>query len=399
MCRIADVLIALQQVGNVQYIGWVLEVPCRRKMVTVLQQQAKSMEHELEKWKEELKTMREQYYELNYYTTLQLLILRRELGLIKSQPSAVLKPNVVTLLRSISLQISSIEASQVVHSVTSSVNQALPSAVPELSPKASLDVASNIESSHAPESVVACNKPSLSKEVLASADVQVSMDTRKRDLPKFSVESLTDDQAVIMTYCQDKLGFSRVLVLKAFEECGGDAPTFDVQNWCVENADKYQHLEQALMETDQNDPLSDDEEEEEVLSEYSSEPDTEMLLVCQPQRAVYGKFFGNSDHDKCIIEKFINLEHHMESSVASNTPGIIQIEVAQKPLVDKYNPTVAELVSAGFVVEQSIDAVKRYETLDAAMEYLMSSDEEAGLFHSSGYETQPTDECAPVEQW
>ena len=85
--------------------------------------------------------------------------------------------------------------------------------------------------------------------------------------------------------------------------------------------------------------------------------------------------------------------------MASNTPGIIHIEVAQKPLVDKYNPIVAELVSAGFAVEQSIDAVKNYETLDAAMEYLISSGEEAGLFHSSGYETQPTDERTLVEQW
>ena len=290
MCRIADVLIALQQVGNVQYINWVLEVPCRRKMVTDLQQQAKSMEHELEKWKEELKTMREQYYELNYYTTLQLLVLRRELGLIKSQPSAILKPNVVTLLRSISLHISSVSASQLVHSAISSVNQALPSAVPELSLKASLDVTSNIESPHAMENLVARNKPSLSKEVLASADVQVSMDTQKHDEPKLSVETLTDDQAAIMTYCQGKLEYSRVLVLKAFEECGGDAPDYDIQNWCVENADKYQHLEQALMETDQDGTLSDDNEEEEVMSEYSNDSDTEFLSVLPSQRAVYGKF-------------------------------------------------------------------------------------------------------------
>ena len=48
---------------------------------------------------------------------------------------------------------------------------------------------------------------------------------------------------------------------------------------------------------------------------------------------------------------------------------------------------VQQLCSAGFTEEQSIDAVERYETLDRAMDYLMSAElgeeEGEGMFQTA----------------
>lgn len=45
--------------------------------------------------------------------------------------------------------------------------------------------------------------------------------------------------------------------------------------------------------------------------------------------------------------------------------------------MDENNSTVIDLVSAGYTVEQSIDAVDKYGTLEAALSYLeMSAEEE-----------------------
>ena len=111
ICRIAEVLLALQQKGNVKYTGWILNFHCKVEMVNKLQQQAKHMEEELQIWEEEVQQVRNEYYELNYYTTLQLLALCKELGRLKtfSQPlfCAEINPHILALLESISTEISS----------------------------------------------------------------------------------------------------------------------------------------------------------------------------------------------------------------------------------------------------------------------------------------------------
>ena len=114
VCRIAEVLIDLQKFGNVKYIGWILQVPCsadsefQNEVVCHLQAQAREMETELSDWKEKVKQIRDRFYELNYYTTFQLLTLRRELGALKnSKETSVISPNVLALLQSISLDVTS----------------------------------------------------------------------------------------------------------------------------------------------------------------------------------------------------------------------------------------------------------------------------------------------------
>ncbi len=79
------------------------------------------MEDELSEWKKMVKERRHDFYELNYFSTLQLLTLRKELGTIKNSERirAVVPPNVIALLQSISSQITSDLVCDVVHGVAS----------------------------------------------------------------------------------------------------------------------------------------------------------------------------------------------------------------------------------------------------------------------------------------
>ena len=54
----------------------------------------------------------------------------------------------------------------------------------------------------------------------------------------------------------------------------------------------------------------------------------------------------------------------------STSISIVNIESAMQEPVDEHHSVVQDLVSAGYNVEQSIHAVEKRETLEAAMEYL-----------------------------
>lgn len=77
---------------------------------------------------------------------------------------------------------------------------------------------------------------------------------------------------------------------------------------------------------------------------------------------------------------------------------IITVESEMQEPVDDNHSAVQALVDAGYDVEQSIDAVEKYETVGAAMEYLdqqvlANDDNEKDLIPSgSGYNKQSSHE-------
>ena len=110
ICRVADVLTSLQQYGNDKYIGWARDFSCSSDdLLNKLQVQACEMEKDLAEWKKQLSRMRDKFYELNYFTTPQLLLLREELGQFKNNPDTTkpVKHEVISLLQSLSQKITS----------------------------------------------------------------------------------------------------------------------------------------------------------------------------------------------------------------------------------------------------------------------------------------------------
>ena len=91
-----------------------------KKRVSDLQEYTKRLDAQLVKWKKSVDIAREKYYELNYYTMLQLLELRRELGCLTQATGAapLLKPGVLMLLKSVSPAVSSTVVSESLQSCT-----------------------------------------------------------------------------------------------------------------------------------------------------------------------------------------------------------------------------------------------------------------------------------------
>ena len=263
MCRIAEVLIDLQKFGNVKYTGWILQVPCsadsefQNEVVHQLQIQAREMETELSDWKDMVKQTRHNFYELNYYTTFQLLTLRRELGAFKnSKETSVISPNVLALLQSISLDVSSdVVCDAVKQIMTQEIEQ---SSVDTQEPM-------DTTSSHASGTVP------LTDEIMESADIHASTSSDVgrvyKDMPTLTKNDLSIDEKAIMANVMTRLNCSTSLVLKAFEECRGkEMDKYDYINWCNENSEKYEFEEEGDFM---------DEEESESEDESSSSSDSE----------------------------------------------------------------------------------------------------------------------------
>lgn len=197
-------------------------MPCsaNRDNVDNLQRQAKAMEEELEKWKESVKETRREYYELNYYTTLQLLTLREKLGTFKkSIKDAVVTPDVLALLQSIS---SNVDPDIVAEAVCRAVSN-----VPEVEVEEE-------QSSTASRESEALNESALTDTVMPSATSQAPpIDSFK---PILTEEDLSDSQRAIMARIVSRLKCSKFLVLKAFDVCPQDEnDVFDYDCWCVNN--------------------------------------------------------------------------------------------------------------------------------------------------------------------
>lgn len=249
MCHIAELLIELQQVGNVKYTGWVLQVPCCRNgaVIDSLQGQAKKMERELMNWKETVSCARHRFYELNYYTTIQLLTLRRELSMERA--SSDIAPHVLFLLESISSQVTTGVVHQVVTNVTSSVGS-------HFDP----DPAIHRESTPQPESTSAASVAVGDSPAPAPQPIST-------DMPQLKETDLSDDERKILEYVTRALDCSRFLVLKAFEKFrGNDMDRYDYRDWCNENIGEFQY---------EDEDASSSEEEEDAAS-VSSSDDSEV---------------------------------------------------------------------------------------------------------------------------
>ena len=64
--------------------------------------------------------------------------------------------------------------------------------------------------------------------------------------------------------------------------------------------------------------------------------------------------------------------------------GIRQVETQPQLPIDRNHPVVQQLCSASYSEEQSLEAVERFETLEGAMDYLMTQgdDEGCGVFQT-----------------
>ena len=298
VCRIAEVLIRLQQVGNVKYIGWRMQFHCQTLLVEDLQEQAKDMEDELESWNKEVTTARKEFYELNYYTTRQLLVLRSELGKMKSLGPATPPPQqaqVMALLQSISSEITPRIVESVVQQVVSQFTDdwrsldVPESPIPESRQASCADVEPLMNTSFLPSPTMDQFGDILpSEEQLHSHPAKAA---HVKSLPRVSLsqETLNEKQSEQFTNVIEKYGYCEMTSLKAIEEVG-DSDWNEIQNWLEENGDKYEELFQEAEGQDE-----EEEEEEEAAAGESSEGEE----MCSESEA------SNRNQDDSFLGEFI----------------------------------------------------------------------------------------------
>lgn len=186
------------------------------------------MEDELSKWKEIVRCRREEFYELNYYNTMQLLALRRELGKL-NRGSHTVSPNVLALLQSISSQISL---------------QIVFGAICQVTDKKTAELVSH-DNAHM-EGVF--DLPTQDDMQMSSDDkysssganlFEVPKADHNKHMPNLTEDDLNEAQKEMMINISTRLGCSKVLVLMAFEECpGNENDRYDYQKWCSDNIER-----------------------------------------------------------------------------------------------------------------------------------------------------------------
>ena len=337
MRRIADALIALQQHGSGDYVGWQMWFPCNLpNVVERLQQEASKLEADLEQWKHEIQEQREQFYELNYYTTKQLLLLREELGRLQEPGENVVKPEAMALLHSISRNITDNEVKMCVLNVVTTKDD-----VRE-------DADDNLESTH--ESAAPnFTSPSSSSAIVADVHV-VKSESSKCSTPqaKQKQDDLSPVQKAILLDIMENFEYDKKLILLAFDHCDNPNDHNTVVTWCIDNGGVYVHSE-------------DEEEEEEEEEVEESHVKGELI---EQERTPHDK--GNFKEDAAgVVPGSDQLE--METTKEHGTVDIDRV--------------VKDLLKLDYSLKECLQAAQRYPNdSHAAHLYLLQNHGQSDVF-------------------
>ena len=340
MRRIADALSALQQHGSGDYIGWEMNCPCNLpNVVDQLQLVASKLENDLKQWKCEIQKQRDKFYELNYYTTQQLLLLRKELGRLQEPRENTVKPEAMALLLSISRDVSGDVMKEYVLNVTQKEQQkalVLASTIAQAEDHVS-STGQPTEQSAQPEPV----DPTISAVVIDLLESEATKSSTPRAIHQ--EDDLGIEQKAILANIRNNFGCHKQLILLAFERCESSCDLRAVTAWCMDNQNKYKY-----------DDYTDDHDEEEE-EEKEKEPFTET---------------GNNSNKKDDDTKE-DTESDMEVDDSINKPAEETVMVEKRIAVDERHPVVKELLELDYPLEQCLEAAKQYpDNSQVAFEYL-----------------------------
>ena len=249
----------LQQVGNVKYIGWYITVPCSPELIPELRKLHSLMQRELEEWRRAVRGSREYHYELNYFTTPQLLTLRQTLGHSAASSSHSIELQVLALLRSLSPHIS-------IQSVKDAVKREVESAASlkqeyVSSEQTNQPVASETPSalqSHKERKKQGKAKPSKTLKP-TSKGAEVSEDLSPEEISK----------RTLLANVTKSLGKRyEKLILQALND--GQTDQIEIENWVLENEDLLDSAgnegDGATVEEEEEEEEDDDDEETDISS-------------------------------------------------------------------------------------------------------------------------------------
>ena len=355
-------LIELQQNGHDQYMGWEMKVCCRANdIVNRLEEQAKTMERDLSRWRNTIRDERDNFYHLNYFTTQQLLSLRWELGCFKEgRADRPIKPEVMALLQSVSRDIT-----------PQNVKESLFDIIAILGEQTALDESSEEYVKAIQDSVThKANRYNYSLKQNLADSIKPSQFTKKTlsatevlknivvndDIPEpqLSINELTDNQKTILANVKQNYNLHTKHVLLAFDRCAKADDEDVIVEWCLEHSQDFPYL---------------DSDEETASTISYDDDDHDSITSDSPSHATMD-YVPPTTIDSSAGNRKINAKIHIRQHVP----------------IDEHNPTVIDLVEAGFDLEQSIKAASKYPNdPSAAIDYLddTNTSEGGSLFQSS----------------
>ena len=347
-------------------MGWELKVYCRTDdVVTRLGDIAKDMEKDLDEWRASITEQRQLYYRLSYFTTRQLLALRRELGCFKDddRSESPIKPEVMALLQSISRNIIPHEVKETLLRIIAVIDdqdsldessQDMLTVQYDAGKKHSHNRHKIMDSYKGDSQMSSENEKNLSGSKILG---QIMDDEATSHLPKpqLTKSELTDTQQVILANIKQNSKFSTNLVLLAFDRCAKADDEDVIEEWCLEHSADYPY------------PDSDGEDDRtSIAGDISDNDDASSRSTMD---------YEGSARD--------NDPKHASDNDRTTTSGAGSIRVRELIPIDESHPTVIDLVSAGFDLRQSIDAVVQFPNDEiAALEYLNEGKGDGGLFSS-----------------
>ena len=348
--------------------------PCAiDNVVQVLQCRASKMEQDLEDWKNDLSHHRDQFYELNYFTTPQLLSLREELGQFKTSPNSTkpVKSEVMSLLRCLSREITSNLVKDEVQVVSAILQEQ------ELGESA-FDKQTTSHSSYKQEAIIPTNltTQNMSHNILTtttkiynktSSDNKISstvsgvlehiMETEKTSGPKprLNEDELTDKQKATLANLKESYGYSRNLILLGFERCARPDLEEAVEEWCNENQENFNFSDSDVDSETKTDPYSVPSDDEQLHFEDENEvmaiDESSVIDLIEPPMDIEVK-----QHPKSLMPK---------------------VTIKERIPIDENHPVVKELIEAGFSLEECKIAAEQYpDNTQKAMEFIMEDSEE-----------------------
>ena len=385
-------------------------------IVNSLQAQASVMEKDLDDWKCELSLHRDHFYELNYFTTPQLLSLREELGQFKGIEISAkpVKQEVMTLLQCISRHLSSDLVKDEVQTVNGLLAEQkfLQEQFSHGKPSHSYSmgyeppVRSPSDNSNALSIGMDHNMSTLATELYtqtienraasipgAKLVAKILQTASVGPQPKLTDKDLTDKQKAILDNLKELCGFSRKLILFAFERCSRPDIEEAVMNWCNDKQDDFDFIDSdagsdAVSDAD-TEQYEYNEDEKMQSEEDTNTDDTKFdevvaLHEAPPPLADPVPYYVPEKLPVRPLEPWTlppplphSSSHHSLSHPVSHLAPKVKI-IDHKPISED-DPIVSALIGSGFSPEESFAAAEQYpDNLDRAMAFLMEDPSESG---------------------
>ena len=325
----------------------------------LLKNKAQSMERDLDNWLKQVKDQRDRIYELNYFTTPQILVLREELGSFKScykEKSMPIKPSVMNLLHSVSGNVTTGCLKKCFDNISAKQLPNSPGASAISSPAALVESdASFVSDTPTPQKHE--KKP---KVPIRKVSVHTS-----HSHPKLTESDLTSTQLIHLYNLKEGAGYNRSLILLAFEQCAATSSMLeDVSKWCLEHGSEFEFSDD---ESDDSNSDSESENDNNVTDdntmdmEHTEEEETETTRL--NEIAIFDVETINTD-SKTQVQSHDN-EFDDVFEIIKRTP------------LDENHPSVKRLHALGFEINACIQAVEKFpNNPSSAMNYIYALDEE-----------------------